>query len=449
MRIIVVGAGEVGSYVAERLSKEGLDVVVIELDGAKLASVERNHDVQTILGNGTHPNVLADAGAEDADLLVAVTSSDSVNLLACLVGKSLGVDRAIARIEASGLRGRNAQKIHKTVGADQIIDPDDAVAKDIMGLLAYPGATEVQMLANGVVLMIGAELGPDAPLVGQTLKEIGERYEPEWDFIVGTITRGDQAVIPRKDHRLEAGDVLRVLLKRRARGEVTKLLGLERGSHRRVMLLGGGRTAEKLARLLAEQHNDVTLIERDVERARQLAAELDGVLILQGDITDATLLADEDVADQDAVVALTGDDDANILACLFAKSMGAQETISVLHRLELRGLLHEVGIDVALSPRTASANAVLRHVRGNVTQVATSLDSDIEVFEVEVEPKSASENSLVCDLDLPEETLVAAIVRDGKPQIGRGFSTLRVRDHVVIVCRPECAKAVRELFARP
>lgn len=447
MRIVVIGAGEVGSYVAERMSREGLDVVVIETDPTKLATVERNHDVQTILGNGTHPDVLTDAGAGEADLLVAVTSVDSVNLLACLVGKQLGVTRAIARIEASALRGRHAQKVHSAAGADSVIDPDDAVAKDILGLLAYPGATEVQLLANGEVIMIGAELGADAPFVGQTLKDIGAQYEPEWDFIVGTISRGDQAVIPRKDHRIEAGDTLRVLCKRRARTEVTKQLGLERGTHRRVMLLGGGRTAEKLARLLAQQHNEVTLIERNPARARQLAAELDGVLILQGDITDARLLEDENVADQDAVIALTGDDDANILACLFAKSMGARETISVLHRLELRGLLHEVGIDAALSPRTASANAVLRHVRGGVTQVATSLDSDIEVIEVEVERHSAAENTSIKELDLPKATLIAAIVRDGKPQIGRAWSTFRHRDHVVIVCRAENAGKVRDSFA--
>jgi len=449
MRIVIVGAGEVGSYVAERLSREGLDVVVIELDPTKLSSVERNHDVQTILGNGTHPEVLAAAGADEADLLVAVTSVDSVNLLACLVGKQLGVDRAIARIEAANLRGRRAQKIHKAVGADQVIDPDDAVANDILNLLAYPGASEVQVLGNGEVIMITAELTEDAPLTGATLKDIGAMYEPEWEFIVGTITRGDQSVIPRSDHTLHAGDSVRVLCKRKARSTVTKLLGLERGTYRRVMLLGGGRTAERLARLLAEQNNEVSLVERDEKRARQLAAELDGVLVLQGDITDARMLEDENVAHQDAVVALTGDDDANILACLYAKSMGASETISVLHRLELRGLLHEVGIDVALSPRTASANAVLRHVRGGVTQVATSLDSDIEVFEVEVERRSRAENAEIRDMGLPRDSLVAAIVRDGNPQIGRAWSTLRLRDHVVIVARPECAAHVRELFARP
>lgn len=449
MRIIVVGAGEVGSYVAELLSKEGNNVAIIELDPGRLGEVERQLDVHTIVGNGTHPRVLEDAGIEDADLLVAVTSQDSVNLLSCLVAKQAGVPRTIARIEAPDLRGRSATSIHKAAGADKVIDPDEATARAILGLLAYPGATAIETLGGGEVILIGAALQADAPICGQTLGEIGKRYEPDWDFIVGTITRNDDTIIPRSDHRLQAGDSLQVLCKRRARHQVAEQLGLERGRHQRLMLLGGGRTAEMLARwLVEERQSEVSLIERDPVRARQLAEQLDGLLVLQGDITDATLLASEEVGAHDAVIALTGEDDANILACLYAKSMGARETIAVLHRLELRGLLSEVGIDVALSPRTASANAVLEFVRGGLTQVARSLTSDVEVFEVEVEENSQAEDAIVAELGLPRDTLIAAVVRDGKPEIGRKWSQFRERDHVIVVSKSEKTASVRQLFAR-
>jgi len=448
MRIVVVGAGEVGSYVSELLSKEGSDVAVIEKDPARLAAVEKRHDVLGVLGDGTHPETLRRAGIEQADLLVAVTQFDAVNMVSCLVAKEIAKPRTIARIESAGLRGPDMAGIHAAARADLVIDPDEATAQEIIGLLAYPGATEIAFLGNGAIIMIGATLSADAPFVGQTLAEIGEEHGPDWDFIVGTITRGSDSIVPRKDHRLEAGDEVRVLCKRRARKLVTELLGLHRGSHRRVMLLGGGRTAEILARNLIGRGSEVTLVERQPKRCEELARELEGVLILEGDITDVELLESEDVGSQHAVIALTGEDDANVLACLFAKSMGARETIAVLHRLELRGLLHEVGIDAAISPRTASANAVLRQVHGGITQVTTFLESDIEVFELEVDPASKANGAIVAELALPKGTLIAAIIRGGKASIGRKWSEFRPLDHVVVVTRAEKVQEIREIFSR-
>lgn len=445
MRIIVAGAGEVGSYVAELLSKEGHDVIVVEQHAGRLAAIEQRLDVYAICGSATDPGTLAKAGLDKADMIAAVTSNDEVNLIACLLAKQAGVDRRLARIQAPGLRGRAASELHAAMGADQVIDPDDATAKEILGLLTFAGSTEFAELGGGEVLMIGAVLTADAPFVGQSLSEIAARYEPEWDFIVSTITRGPDTIIPRKDHRLEAGDAIRVLCKRRARRDVMQLLGLEPRTHRRVMLLGGGRTGELLAGSLASRGGSVTLIERTAERAHELAESLDGVLVLHGDITDTQLLDSEQVGDFDAVVALTGQDDANILACLYAKLAGVTEAIAVLHRLELRGLLQEAGVDVSLSPRTASANEVLRSVQG-VAQVATSLSSDVEVLEVEVAEGSRADGATVSDLGLPHESLVAAIVRDGKPQIGRRWSELRDRDHVIVVSRPQTVEQIRDLF---
>lgn len=452
MRIVVIGAGEVGSYVSGLLSREGVDVAVIERDPVRLADLEKHEDVLGVLGNGCHPATLKRAGIEDAELLVAVTKSDATNLLACLVAKTeFHIPKTIARIESPQLRSDDARRIQRAAGADQIIDPDEATARDIFGLLAYPGATEVAYLANGEVMLLGARVTSEAPIVGQRLAELGEeisRTTGDWDFIVATIRRDDHTVVARKNHTITAGDVLRVICRRKASRQVSELLGIPRGSHRRVMLLGGGRTAEILARRLVERHAAVTLVERNPVRAQELAETLEHVLILEGDITDAELLESEDVGSQDAVIALTGQDDANVLACLFAKSKGARETIAVLHRLGLQGLLGEVGIDAAISPRTASANAVLRHVRGNVTQVATSLTSDIEVFEIEVESRSAADGATLADLHLPTETLIAAIIRDGETEIGRAWSTLKSRDHVVAVARPEQVAAVRGLLTR-
>lgn len=446
MRVIVVGAGEVGTHVAQLLSREGSDVTVIECDGARIAQIDKMLDVSIIHGSATDPEVMRGAGIQEADLLVAATSSDEVNLVASLMAKLEGVDRRVVRLERPGLRGTRAQRLHHAVGADLVIDPDDAVAREILDLLAYPGAIEIARLADNEVLMIAATLAADAPFVGSTLSELGARYEPDWDFIVCTITRDGQTIVPRKDYELRVGDNVRVVCKTRARTDVMQQLGLDTSEHHRIMILGGGRTGEILARALVAKGHVVTIIDRSEKRARELADELDGVLVLLGDITDASLLEEEDVGSYDAVIALTGEDDANILACLFAKKSGARETVAVLHRLELRHLLRDAGVDVAISPRTASANEVLRMVRGGVTAVATSLDDDIEFYEVEVALASKANGKLVASLGLPHDTLIAAIVRDGKPQIGRGSMTLQAFDHVVFVAHGKDVAQLSRLF---
>jgi len=446
VKVIVVGAGEVGSYVAERLSREGHDVAVVELDPERLRVVDEELDVLTVLGSGTHPEALVRAGVGQSDILLAVTSDDAANIVSSILAKSLGVERTIVRIEAAELRGKDAEQLRKASGGDLFIDPDEETANEILELLDYPGADEVTLMAEGEVVVIGARLPEHSPLVNRTLAEIAEEYEPDWDFMVGSIGRGDETIIPRRDHQLLVGDHLRVVLKHRARRMVVDLLGISRGATRKVMLLGGGHTAQILATRLATRGIDVVVVERDHDRARELAEDLEDALILEGDVTDATLLEQADVGRFDAVVAMTAEDDANILACLYAKSGGARETIAVVHRLALLNLLKEVGIDVALSPRTATANGVLRFVRGGVAKVATFLHGEAEVIELEVAVDSAADGALVKDLGLPTNVIIAAIVRDGKAQIGRGRSRIRGRDHVVAIALPGAVDEVRRIL---
>ncbi len=443
MHVVVVGAGEVGSYVAERLSREGHDVAIIDVDASKLRRIDEDIDALTVCGSGTHPDVLRRAGIEHTEMLVAVTANDEANLISSMLAKSIGVERSIVRIEAAELRGQAAEDLRKAAGADLIIDPDAETAEEVLELLDYPGADEVAHMVGGEVVVLGARLPPHAPLVGRTLGEIGEEFEPDWDFIVAAIGRGSETIIPRKDHRLEAGDHVRVAVKRRARRLVIELMGLDSRVPNRVMLLGGGRTAEKLARSLADRGIQVVVVERNPVRARELAEQLDDALVLEGDITDADLLEEADVGRFEMVVATTGEDDANILACLYAKANGAAETVAVVHRLALLNLLADAGVDVALSPRTATANGVLRFVRGGVAAVATFLQGEIEVLELEVAPNSPADGELVRDLNLPKDALIAASVRDGKPQIIRGRSRLRSRDKVVVVAMPAAVEDTR------
>ncbi len=442
MRVIVIGAGEVGSYIADRLSKEGIDVYVIERDAKRAARLAETVDVEVITGSGTHPSVLAQAGVDAADLLVAVTKSDEVNLVASILAKQADVPRTIVRLEAPELRGHDAAGIRRASNADLFIDPDEETAQEVLSLIEMPGASEVAKLGNGEVFMIGARIPPDAPIVGKSLLELGAENEPEWDYIVSSIRRGDETVIPRGDYTIEANDLVRIVQKSPPRRSVAKLLGLARDVPREILLLGGGRTATLVADKLRHTGARVQMIERDPDRARELAEQLDGVRVLNGDITDSDVLDEADLARVELVAALTGEDDANVLASVYAKAAGVPETIAVVHRLNFLSLLDRVGVDAALSPRTATANGVLRFVRGDVAQVATFLQGEVELLEFEIRSGSAADGKSIAELKLPREVLISAILRDGRSQIARGRTTLRKGDHVIVIAKPQSVDLV-------
>ena len=448
MRVIVVGAGEVGSYVADRLSREGVDVYVVETNVKRAAHLAETADLEVITGSGTHPATLQAAGLDAADLLVAVTKSDEVNLLASMIAKQANVPRTIVRIEAPELRGDDALStaLREASGADLFIDPDEETAQEVLSLIEMPGASEVVKLANGEVMTIGARVPENAPIVNKSLIELGIENEPDWDFIVSTIRRGEETLIPRGDYTIEANDLVRIVCKRSARRKVAKLLGLARDVPREILLLGGGRTSELVAGKLSHTGARVQLIERDPERARKLAESLDGVRILNGDITDSDVLDEADLSRVELVAALTGEDDANVLASVYAKAAGVPETIAVVHRLNFLSLLDQVGVDAALSPRTATANGVLRFVRGDVAQVATFLQGEVEMLEFELHSGSHADGQTIADLKLPRDVLITAIVRDGKSQIARGATTLQQDDHVIVVAEPESVDTVARVL---
>jgi trk system potassium uptake protein TrkA len=302
-------------------------------------------------------------------------------------------------------------------------------------------------MVGGEVMVIGARLGANAPMVGKTLSQLAMEHEPHWEFLIGSVTRGRETIIPRTDVRLEADDLLRVVCNQRGRRQLLRELGLEREVPHRVMLLGGGHTARILAEKLEARGTRVSIVERKPERAFELAQRLDKTTVLQGEITDGDLLSEEGVDSTDVVIATTGEDDANILACLYAKAAGAPETIAVVHRLSLLPLVHQAGIDVAISPRTAIANAVLRFVRGGqVSGVTTFLEGETEIIELTVGEGSLADGAIVAELALPKDVLIGAVVRGGNAEIARGRTKLRYQDRVIAFAMPKSVPAVRRIF---
>jgi trk system potassium uptake protein TrkA len=448
MHVVIVGAGEVGWYLAQRLGAEGHDIVVVEQDEVVAAAIGAELDVQVVVGSATVPSVLRTAGIERADLLAGVTQNDEVNLLASLLAKEFGVPETVVRIQSEELRGPLGTKLLATMRADVVIDPDADTADEIMELAHVSGADEVYSMSDGELFVLGAVIGPNSPFVDHDLAAIGRSFEPDWKFLFGALTRDGETVIPRGDQVLRAGDHVRVLTTRGARREILELLGAATRRARRVMVLGGGAVGSRVAEQLEREGATVVLVERDADRAKRLSETLSRVTVVQGDITDTELLSEEAVSRMDLVIAATGDDASNVLACAYAAAEGDAFTVAVLHRLALLPLVRQFGIDAALSPRTASANAVLRHVRGGTASVATFLESDVEVNEFRIEAGSAADGCLVAELHLPHSILLGAVTRgDGTAEIVRGHTSLRAGDHVVVFSRPDALAVTRRAFS--
>jgi trk system potassium uptake protein TrkA len=445
VHVIIVGAGEVGWYLAQRLGAEHHDVVVIEQDEVIARALGDELDVQTVVGSGTHPSVLRTARVERADLVAGVTQDDEVNMIASALAKQMGAKRTVVRLQTDELRGPEGAELRRLVDADLIIDPDADTAEEILRLVSVSGADEVYPMAGGSLVVLGAVVGPASPFVGHTLAEAGSGGE--WTFLFGSVTRDGDTIIPRGDLEVRAGDHARVLCASSRQREVLEALDAVGKRVRRVMVLGGGSVGGRVAQQLALSA-DVTLVERDPGRAMALAERLHKVTVVHGDITDTNLLTEESVATTDVVIAATGEDTANVLACAFAAAENVDAfTVAVLHRLALLPLVRQFGIDAALSPRTASANAVLREMRGGTASVATFLDSDVEVDEFVIGAGSTADGAVVRELHLPRSVLLGAVVRqDGTNEIVRGHTRLEAGESIVLFARPAALAEVRRVF---
>ncbi len=448
MYVVIIGAGEVGWYLAQRLGQEDHDITVVERDPGRAAAIGEQLDVQVILGSGSRPSVLDDAGIRRADLVAAVTENDEVNMIASLIAQEHGVPQAIVRLQTDELRGEAASTLRNRIGASLIIDPDADTADEILELVHVTGADEVYAMGGGDLLVIGAEIAEDCEIVGMSLAEISARHEPDREFVFGAITRDGTTIIPRGDQRILAGDHVRVLATKKQRHQVLDLIGVPGKLARRVMILGGGAIGFRVAQKLQAEGAEVVLVERDHERAVKIAEQLQRCVVIEGEITDTDLLAEETVGRMDAVIAATGEDSANVLACAFAAAEGASYTVAVLHSLSLLPLIRRFGINAALSPRTASANAVLRHVRGGTAAVATFLESDAEVDELVIEPGSRADGAAVADLDLPKDIIIGAVNRPDQPsEIVRGSTVLHAGDFLVVFARTDALIEAHDFFA--
>jgi trk system potassium uptake protein TrkA len=440
MRIVVIGAGAVGSHLAERLSVEGQDVVVVESDPRTAVDVQEQIDCLVINGNGSSQEILEQAGADKADLFIAVTSSDAVNVLSAYAAAQIGDARRIARVEDPQLRAGAA-----ALGVDLLIDPGDATARELELLVRQRGVSEVHEFADGSLELIGGYIGPDAPAAGLQLVELRKRMT-EWSWLVAAIIRHGETIVARGETRILPGDHVLIMVETDKAGGALDMLGLHLEPARKVVILGATRVAELTAKRLCQKNIQTILVDQDEARVRRIATENPRVVAIHGDPTDPKLFHSEGLENADAALALTGWDEINILGSLVAKAVGIPTAVSRFHRLDLVTLLAGVGIDGAVSSRLSAANEILRFVRrGRIHSVVTFQDSDAEALEVEVEETSDIVGRSLRDIHLPHDMIVGGIVRDDRAFVPRGQSRIKAGDRLIVIALPGAIQLVGEL----
>ena len=447
MRILILGAGDVGFHVAQQLATENHDVVVIEQDRERARKSQDFLDALVIEGNGASLTTLEQAGITRTDLLLAVTSHDEVNLMACLSAAQYGVPKRIARVSKPDYYDHTGILPPDRLGVDLMINPERECALESYQLLQSAAAAEFAQFESGVVQLIGVRVKAGAPVVGKRLIEIG-RVAPNVRALVVAIARGGETIIPGGGTRIQEGDLVFVIGEPSNMPHVLPLVGYDRFDLRRVIIAGGSREAWLLAHMLEEHKIACTLIEIDRQRALELSENLRRSLVLHGDATDLELLEMEGVGDADGFVAYTGSDETNLLSCLLAKNLGTPRVISLIKRLNYIPLVARVGVDAAVSPHMAAANAILSHVRrGSVLAVATLRGTTAEGIEFNVSARFPYIGVPLADVSLPRGSLIGAIIRGDRVIIPGGSDAIQVGDRIVVFVLPETLREVEDLFA--
>ncbi len=443
VRIVIVGAGEVGFNTALMLSGEGHDVVLIEQNEALVERATEQLDALAIQGNGASPKLLAEAGVEKSDLLIAATNSDETNIIACLAAKAQGVPRTVARLHNPDYYDPREPFAQNMFKIDFVIHTEQMAAEEIREALLVPGAVNVESFAGESIEVAEVILDADSPVVGLPVREANL---PEQSLIVG-IVRGGEALVPRGDTVLEVRDHVFLIGERRHVGRVVEVVATDTAPVREVMIFGGGRIGLRLAQALEQVGIAVKVIERDEARARYVASQLRKGLVLHEDGVSQDLLLQENVDRMDAFVAVTGDDRANLLAAMYARQLGARQTIAGISRTEFAPLSDALGVDITVSPRLLAAGAILRFVRRGDVVAVTLLESGAEMIELRVPERCPAAGRPLSQVGFPQGALVGAILRNGRVIIPSGREMMQPGDDAVVFALAAAVGEVERLFA--
>jgi len=450
VKIVILGAGQVGANVAESLVSEQNDITVVDVDSGRLRDLQDRLDLRTVAGSASHPSVLVEAGVEDADMIIAVTQSDEINLVACKLAQELfNVPTRIARIRATDFLANERILGQDCFAVDLAICPEQVLTDYIVKLIRFPEALQVLEFANGRVSLVAVRAFQGGPLVGHPLKDL-KQHMPSVETRVAAIFRGDRPIAPDGGTVIEAGDEVFCLAGAQNIRQVLRELRRMDKPVQRVMIAGGGNIGLRLARAL-EKDYVVKVIEHNKRRCEMLSGRLDAALVLQGDVTDESLLESENIEEMDVFIAVTNDDENNIMGCLLAKRMGARRVVALINRRSYVDLLQSGQIDIAISPAQATIGTLLAHVRrGDVTQVHSLRRGAAEALEAVVHGDSESCRVVgrkLEEIELPKGATIAVVVRGEEVIMAHHDTVIQAGDHVIVfVANKDIVPKVEKLF---
>ena len=447
MKIIIVGAGEVGFHIANRLAHENKDVVVVDINQTAIRRVSDHMDVQTIIGSGSSPVVLEEAGIKNAEILLAVTDSDEINLVACLAAKIL----APATKKLARLRNSDYDKYHdifreNSPNIDTIINPEIEVVKTIDRLMKVPGAVDIGEFSEGRVKFVGILLEKDAMLAGTCLSELKEKIRGQIPLIAAII-RNEKLIIPGGNDRLLSGDYVYFISEESRLLDTLAVFDKHVEPLNRVLIIGGGSIGFRLAKLLEEQNLNTKIIEKREKQCMYLAEKLNKCVVLHGDGSDQTLLSEENLQDMDIVVSLTNDEETNILSSLLAKRMGARKTITKINKFSYLPLMSAIGIEQVVSTRLSAINSIQQHIRRGKVLSAISLKGEqAEVIEAVALESSEIVGKPLKAISFPNGALVAGIIRKEQVVIPSGNSMIEPGDRIIIVAKRKALQKIESML---
>ncbi len=435
MKIIILGANKVGAALAENLAKEANDITVVDPSATRLRELKDRLDIATVEGQVSYPNILESAGARDADMLIAITESDETNLVACQVAYSLfRTPKKICRLRSNSYVAEKKLFCPEAIPIDVVISPEQEVSHYIKSLIDLPGSLQVLDFANGLVQLVGVKATRGGPLIDQEISQLRE-HMPNVDTRVAAIFRSNRAIKPEGTTIIEQGDeVFFIAAKEDIRDVMSELRKVDK-PYKKIMIAGGGNIGERLAASL-EKNYRTKIIEMNLERCRELTERLKSTTVLHGDASDQEMLIGENIEDTDVFLALTNNDDANIMSSLLAKRMGAARVMTLIANPAYVDLIQSGEIDIAISPQQATIGSLLTHVRkGDVVNVYSLRRGAAEAMEAIAHgDKNTSKvvGKQIEDIDLPEGTTIGAIVRDDKVYIAHDDIVIETDDHVIM-----------------
>jgi len=450
LRIIIVGAGEVGFHIAQRLAYEHKEVVVIDKRAEALRRFAELLDVQIIQGSGSSPSVLEESGIRGADTFLAVTDSDETNLVACLFANALepGIVK-LARIRDEDYTRHWPELVQKSLDIHTVINPEVEVVKTIEKSLTVPDAEHVSDFAEGRIKLVGLRIGARSPIVGIRLQDLRQKTG-ELRFLIAAIFRNERLIIPGGRDRIRAEDLVYFVCESEELNEVLKIFGSKADPIRNILIVGGGNIGMRLALELEGRQYHIRLIEQEMDRCNFLAEKLNSTIVLHGDGTDRELLEEENIRDIDVAISLTGNEEANVLSSLLARSLGARRTMTRINKFHYMPIIGAIGLGQIVSPRLSAINSIILHVRkGKVLSAVSLKGEEAEVLEAVALESSGIVGTPLKDLRFPKGAIVLAILRDEKSIIPDGESVVHPGDRVVILStRQNIPRVERELMVK-